>query len=320
MEPTHPIYEYIKMHTKEGHLPEDFRIPWIESMWAPGAHDGVFLKHMVPIEIMPDANRDQRILDVLQLMSADGNGDHIEEIFAIVEELEEKTTIVRLFDEIQKCIFVNQDKLNVMTLLDFGDWLICQGVSLLAVKWGLTVISAFNAPFVEEVMMEFGVYDEFTYYAARVLSREQWENGNEELFRLAQNVQGWGRIHAVDYLRAETQEIKDWLLYHGADNTIVPQYSADVCLQKAEAEKRLDQSMPAGEYEAIGRLIQYTLESGPCPGLTDGERILPKYLSKAKEYPIDQTLIRKIVDKAGDYSLSPDTVEEARQLLERGEN
>ena len=317
MKPTHPIYEYIKMNTKEGRLPENFRIPWIESMWAPGAHDGVFLKHVVPVEIMPDANRDQRILDALQLMSADGNGDHVEEIFTIFEELEEKATIVRLYDEIQKSIYNNQDKLNGMTLLNFGDWLICQGVSLLAVKWGLTVISAFKAPFVEEVMMEFGVYDEFTYYAARELSRELWKNGNEELFRLAQNVQGWGRIHAVDYLRAESQEISDWLLYHGAENTIFPQYSADVCLQKTEAEKRLEKPLSAGEFEAIGKLIQHTLGSGPCPGLTDGERILPKYLSKAKEFPIDQTLIRKIVEKAGDYSLSPDTVEEAKLLLER---
>ena len=93
-----------------------------------------------------------------------------------------------------------------------------------------------------DLATEFGVYEEFTYYAARILSRSSWEKGNDELFILAQNTRGWGRIHAVDYLRAETQEIRDWLLYYGADNTVIPQYSADVCLQKAEAGKRLESS------------------------------------------------------------------------------
>ena len=316
MEPTHPIYEYIKMHTKGGQLPGNFSIPWTEDMWAPGAHDGVFLRHMAPVESMPDADRDRKILKALTLMATEDSLDHIGELFDLLEEIDGKTAVVCLYDEIQRIIYENQDKMDLMRLLNFGDWLICKGVSLLAVKWGLSVISGFTAPFVEEIATEFGVYEEFTYYAARILSRSSWEKGNDELFILAQNTRGWGRIHAVDYLRAETQEIRDWLLYYGADNTVIPQYSADVCLQKAEAGKRLESSLTAEEYKAIGRLIGYTLEPGPCPGLTDGERILSQYLAKAKEYPADHELIRRILEKAEDYRLGPYTVETARQLLE----
>jgi hypothetical protein len=94
-----------------------------------------------------------------------------------------------------------------------------------------------------------GVYDEFTYYSARTLSKGSWPKGNEELFILAKNVHGWGRIHAVEWIKPETQEIKDWLLFEGADNTVIPQYSANICLQKAEAENRLEGDLSTREYK-----------------------------------------------------------------------
>ena len=294
-QPECPIYEYIKSHTQDGRLPDDFRIPWIRGNWAPGAQDGVALYHMAPLQ--PDQNREAMILQALKLMSDEDNGDHVTEIFRIFEELDQKTSIVRLFDEIILVLARNQASLDLQSLLNFGDWLICNGVSLLAVKMGLTVIAPFDVPFVEEVMTEFGVYDEFTYYSARVLSMDKWENGNEELFRLAKNVHGWGRIHAVHYLRPKTQEIQDWLLYEGSKNEVLPQYSSDICLQKSGAAIRLDSTLSSKEFEAIGELIRTSLESGPCPGITNGDQLLPQFLEKGKAFGVDAEL-REMVEKA----------------------
>ena len=300
LRPECSIYDYIKAHTKDGCIAKDFEIPWICDEWAPGAKDGVLLYHTAPLQ--PDPAREEEILKALRMMSEEDNGQYAKAVFGIFEKIEEKDSIIKLFDEIIRLIASHQTELNLGNLLNFGDWLICQGVTLLSVKLGLTVIAAFNVPFVEEVMTEFGVYDEFTYYAARVLSRNTWENGNEELFRLAKNVRGWGRIHAVRYIRPETPEIRDWLLYEGADNEILSQYSADICLQKAGAEGRLDSTLSQREFEAIGKLIETALESGPCPGITDGERILPKYLAKEKEFPIDLRLRQKILDSIDSYN------------------
>ena len=291
MEATTSIYEYIKAHTQDGRLPEDFSIPWLQGFWAPGARDGVSLYHMTPLQ--PDPDRQQKIMQVLMMMSEDENLVHVSAIFAILEELDERYGIVKLFDETILLIAQNRGALNVMNILGFGDWLLCNGTSLLATKMGLTILSAYTVPFVEEVMMECGVYDEFTYYAARVLPRDCWEQGNDELFRLAQNVHGWGRIYAVEYLQPETQEIRDWLLYEGSNNDIDPQYSANVCLQKAGAVSRLDSSPSTKEFEAIGKLIQIALGQGPRPGITE-EALLPKFLQKGTEYPIDPELIQLI--------------------------
>lgn len=311
--PTCPIYELIKANTRDGRLPDDFSIPWLQDMWAPGAQDGVLLNHMAPLS--PDGEREQKILEALKLMASEDNGKHTDEIFTVFEALDQEFGIVRLYEEICRAIALHQQELNLGNLLEYGDWLLCSGTSLLAVKLGLTVLSGFSAPFVEEVMVEMGVYDEFTYYAARTLSRKSWRNGNEELFSLAKVLQGWGRIHAVEWLRPETQEIRDWLLYEGASNTVLPQYSADICLQKAEAEQRLDSALSAKEYEAIGKLIRESLEQGgPCRGVTDGERLLPKYVARAKDFRPDPEALRLIPDAAEEYGLGPDVVEAARRL------
>lgn len=120
----------------------------------------------------------------------------------------------------------------------------------------------------------------------------------EALFRLAKNVRGWGRIHAVEFLKPETKEIQDWLLFEGADNNVLGQYSADTCLQKSGAESRLDAGLSAREHEAIGKLIQTALEPGPCPGVTDVD-ILPKFLVRGKEFSVDLELRQLIFDHLG---------------------
>ena len=311
------IYDYIKMNTTDGRLPEGFEIPWLKDMWAPGAKDGVALNHMIPIEQVQDPELDQKILETLKLMASENNGDRLGEIFAVYEEYEKKYSIVRLFNPIVRMIAKHQKEMNLERLLKFGDFLICKGTSLLAVKLGLSVIAGYNAPFVEEVAMEFGIYDEFTYYAARILSLSCWPNGNEELFSLAKTVKGWGRINAVEWLRPETEEIRDWLLYEGADNTVIPQYSADTCLMKAEAEKRLDGALSAKEFEAIGKLIREALEEGgPCRGITNGRQLLPKYIAKAKEFPAEPEVIRMILEAADEYGLSGDVIEAAKRMAE----
>ena len=159
LQPECSVYEYIKKHTRDGCLPEDFQIPWIRGGWAPGAQDGMLLYHMSPL--LPDPAREQKILRALMMMSSEESGDYLVEIFNIFEEIDAKTSIIRLFDEIIRILTTHQADLCLENLLNFGDWLICNGVSLLSVKLGLTIIAPFTVPFVEEVMMEFGVYDEW---------------------------------------------------------------------------------------------------------------------------------------------------------------
>ena len=320
--PDQSIYLYLKaqLEINGGHLPRGFNIPWVEKdevPWAPGAKDGVALYHMHPLE--KDENREQKILEALKFMSGQNNLHNQSRIMGIFGELDRQVSMAQLSDEINRIIGKNASQLDLMTLANYADYLITYGKSLLSVKIGMIILAGFNFKFIEEVMLTFGAYDEFTYFAARTLSQEKWENGNRELFELAQKVYGWGRIHAVSYLRPESQEIKDWLLYEGAVNDIAPQYSADVCLQKAEVKVRLSSFLPEEEFVAIEKLIRYALEDGPCPGITDAEQILPKYLKAAEYHSIDRELVQMILDKSPVFCDDSQIVGAAIRLLKKEE-
>ena len=316
-EASRSIYEYIKMNTKGGALPENFKIPWLDSTWIPGARDGTILNHMAPLTQASKEEREEKILAALKLL-ADGNGaEQLGEVFSIFEKLDEEYGIARLYDEILATIFRHSQELDFTILLMCADELICRGTSLLAVKLGLIILSRCKAGFVEKVMTEVGIYDEFTYYAARTLSRHPWAENSENLFELAKKTHGWGRIHAVNWLRPDTQEIREWLLLEGSKNTVNAQYSADLCLQKADAKERLEECLSAEEYKAIGQLIRESLEpGGPCPGLTGGEQLLTKYVERVSEYPTDLETLEMILTAADEYNLS----EEIRYAAQRSIN
>ena len=288
------IYKYITAHIKNGCLPENFHIPWINSIWAPGAEDGVSLYHMVLLT--PDDERAEKIREAILLLGRDDQGDQTEAALAIMEKLDKKISLVRLYDEIIRSIANNKEKLILTKLLYSGIRLAIDGASLLSVKLGLTILSVFRIHEIPSIMMPLGACDEFTYFAARALSRKSFETGNQDLFFLAKNTYGWGRIHAVKYLRPETQEIKDWILYEGAKNQIDPQYSADTCLQKSEALHRLMdvEEVSEKEFKAIETLIHYTQEDGPCPGMTNDRLTAFYYLVCTKNFDADQELVWKM--------------------------
>lgn len=318
-----PIYETIQKHLQDGELPQDFIIEGADDRqsdirFAPGALDGMLLYHMTPYTA--DEETKQQILRALRLVSEEDNAKNISQILGIFEQLQSKTAIVRLHDTIVRVMLDNIQSLSVENLLKFGDYLITYGTSFLAVKLGLTLLSIFVAdqiPFVKEVNLTFGAYDEFTWFAARYLSSGACRDGNAALFELARHVHGWGRIHAVNYLRPETREISNWLLYEGAKNTIVPQYSADLCLLKSGAADRLNEEITEAEFAAIGALLEAALEKpGPCRGVSDGDRLLPLYLHAAERFPLNRELIQSIRDWSRETEMDPQIAEMAERLLQ----
>ena len=295
------IYQNILDNLQNGELPSDFVIEGAESRrtqfkFVPGAMDGILLYHTTPY--IADEETKQQILQALTLVSAEYNSEHVPQILGIFEKLESKITMVKLYDTVRGVMLENIQDLNAEKLLNFGDYLISYGTSFLAVKLGLTLLSIFNdkIPFVEEVHLTFGAYDEFTWFAARYLSSGACKDGNAALFELARHVRGWGRIHTVNELEPETEEIRDWLLFEGAENTIMAQYSADLCLLKAGALGRLNGDVSRAEFDAVSSLMAAALEKeGPCRGITD-DRLLPAYLKAAERFPLNRELIQSIRD------------------------
>lgn len=102
------------------------------------------------------------------------------------------------------------------------------------VKLGLILTELFveKDENVKDKIRTLGLSDEFTIFC--VFNMLNWENGNDEVFRLAQKVHGWGRIHAVERLDPVNSEIKEWLLREGIDNRVMSEYSAPDVYEKAD--------------------------------------------------------------------------------------
>ena len=117
-----------------------------------------------------------------------------------------------------------------------------------------------------------------------------WENGNGEIFKLARNVDAWGKIYAVERLKPETQEIRDWILYEGMDNGVMPEYLALTCMLKSGAAERLKKHPSKKEFSAVGHILRCLFNEGPVcgiSGLPEAEETLEDYLLCAEQQKPD---------------------------------
>ena len=136
-----------------------------------------------------------------------------------------------------------------------------------------------------QAVRELAASDEFTLFAVFAVSN--WENKNEEIFRMAQKAHGWGRIHAVASLKPATEEIRRWLLREGIENDVMPEYSALTVAEKIDllnivriADRNSEDFVAAGKI--LAALIE--CEDGPVEGI--------------EAYEEEKALVRAYIDKA----------------------
>ena len=126
--------------------------------------------------------------------------------------------------------------------------------------------------------------DEFTLYCLDIILK--LENSNEEIFKIAKKVKGWGRIHSIAYLEVTNNEIKKWILEEGCHNRVFPAYTALACAEKINLIKILnDEKISNKEFNKISYLINALLDEGSVMGISaleNKEVLIERYLEKAK--------------------------------------
>ncbi|MCR4649176.1 MAG: hypothetical protein K5776_08880 [Lachnospiraceae bacterium] len=95
------------------------------------------------------------------------------------------------------------------------------------------------------------------------------ENGSLPV-ECAKHVRGWGRIHCVDYIEPSDNETKEWLLFNGTDNDIMPAYSAWNVFLKADVPELLRRgNLSYEEIHAILKITEALMDEGPVSGLSN---------------------------------------------------
>ena len=111
------------------------------------------------------------------------------------------------------------------------------------------------------------------------------------------------RVHACVFLEPETMEIKQWFLTEGVNNGVMPPYTALEAWNKSDAASHLDCRLTQDGFTCISRIMAALLDESPCRGIS------------LVEDP--EAAIRKFLNQAQNFKLSPDDYEVIKTIEER---
>lgn len=303
---TQSLYDIIKSAVKDSALPDSFSLPRDPSVKVPfadGAYDGIALYHMGASKMSDEAK--ELMIKAVQTAS---NGD-IEASEHLFAELGKTERAIRLIDEFQDYIIANRDSIPAGELYKFAMYAVTRSCDTECVKFGLSILELLNIKDNEEIkaiVTVLGLSEEFTLFSVFVMLG--WSDGNEKIAYLARMTHGWGRIHAIERLKPDTEEIRRWLLHEGVHNTVLPAYSALTCWNKSGAAELLRSSCKLSDedFKALRDLIDALLDEGPCAGISaveNSEETLELFLNKASGRELnadDYAVIRNIRNYDGE--------------------
>ncbi|MCR5060449.1 MAG: hypothetical protein K6A80_05375 [Saccharofermentans sp.] len=284
------LYSIISSSLVNGELPVDFSLPAIqngkEPKWADGAQDGVLVSHWGRNDSISD--EDQDLMQRAVAAASEGNFDLADELFG---ELGKHVRAINIYSKLQKYVVLNIRSLDEEMIFRYAARAISESADRETVKFGLCLLQLNdedNDPDVKDVIRTLALCDEFTLFVIFMI--RDWPEGNDEVFRLAQKVHGWGRIHAVIWLDADSEEIKRWLLLEGVHNSIMYAYSAGECWAKSDAISVLRKGPTREEFTGIRDIIDGLCDEGPCKGLSEiegKEEIILLFLKAARDFDLD---------------------------------
>jgi hypothetical protein len=250
-------------------LPDEERITRGSPVrWAPGAMDGVTSHHM-------GAGAQEDVVRKLVASTLAYSRAPTAANKAALYEFVAGDRVLPLIDSFLESL-VTQEGRSKERVYELARWLATHAPDREPVKLGIALVGLFRLPADRELFLTLGRHDEFTLFCAVALAN----SGDDEepgLWTLARNVEGWGRIHAVEFLvRIANPAIRDWLLREGYRNTVMNEYLAAKCartggLRAALTADGVDRELLTSAGEIIAALIQ----GGPAEDIDDYEDACP---------------------------------------------
>lgn len=284
------IFERINRNVgAEGRLPRDFQIEGkgIEETiaFAPGAKDGISLYHQQG-ETLEEEGR--QIADLFReyFLSED------KELLAKIENILAGKRALALLEPMLKSFSSDYKDidLNWMIILILRFLRDSQNVEF--IKLGISLLSLIDlgdADGIVEFLLTFALYDEFTLFV--IFTVANWTGGNDLIFSSAKKVSGWGKIHAIESLKATNEEIRSWILQNGCANDVQDSYLALTAARKGELLLALQEdSLKSASFDGIAIIVDALIDEGPVPGISAFEQVedmLFLYLKHAQKMAVD---------------------------------
>ena len=281
----HPsIFEHIKAHIRpnkkgldEGGetLPDDERLNDDSQIrWAAGARDGVTTHHV------GSQDHDQQVAKLLDLVLAYCNAPTVKNKLAVYQFVL-KHDVIGWIDQFTEALG-NEPRLNHERFYELVKSLTMESPDREPVKFGVAILGSYRQEDDQEIFHVLGRHDEFTVFCAVALHNCS-DDAEAQLWKLARNVDGWGRISIVERMTdTENPEIKDWLLREGYKNSIMYEYLAYTCATTGGLLAALERETVDDELlTSAAELIHALLNGGPATdinGYDDGCAVVERFL------------------------------------------
>ncbi len=237
-----------------------------ETVWMPGARDGVLIYHW-------NGRADEE--ELRRLSTAIGTLKP-----AAVRKAIGEARIISLVDAL--LADVSSAGLDHEGVYDLAYALATESDEREAVKLGIALLGLFDAEHHRDELMTFGRHDEFTLYAMTAL-RNTGGDATADLWALARQVRGWGRIHLVERLaQVSDPAVREWIVREGFRNDVATAYLAGTAAGCGDLAGRLAGTPDDELLDAAGEILTaLTDEDGPVAGMSgyqEGRRAAELYL------------------------------------------
>lgn len=236
-----------------------------EIKFAPGLMDAMFGTD----ESEKSKSRIKQLISLIKKIAKNGDSHSQSEFY---REVTENESVIGIIDEFLQSLIQNSLPIEPY-LFDYAYKLATKTSNRNSVKFGIAILGLCqNKKPINDIKI-LGLHDEFTVFSTVALSNLS-DNLVNDLWELAKQIDGWGKIQLVDRLSEMelNSEIKDWLLLEGYKNNIMYEYLALTCAKNGMLNEKLNaESINDNLYSSASDIIIALMDEGPAVGMSEYE-------------------------------------------------
>ncbi|MGZ4897107.1 MAG: hypothetical protein ACXV9O_11755, partial [Candidatus Angelobacter sp.] len=279
-----PLYTYILANPGVEDLPDQQRDPR-KINWAVGALDGVMSHHVGAAGADQTPRRVTLLLEALTALVRESSDANLRELYDLTSSESLLSAADPLSDQVKERLLPDQRD----RVASIGRYFATKGDRRDAAKFGILLLGIAGDESDFPVLRTLSLHDEFTLFAAAALLN-LGDDPEQCLWRIARNVHGWGRIHAVERLQdTSNPDIQAWMLRGGFHNSVMDEYLATICARTGKLHEALRPArIDAPLFDNTASLLSALIQGGPAEdihGYGDAPEALEHYLRHVAQAP-----------------------------------
>lgn len=260
------IYLHIRDNPNNSDLPDEKR-ETNKIRFAPGAWDGVMSHHMGSGGPQKLSDRADKVEQALENLLRHSTNENLKALYEAVTSEQ----MYPLADELMKRAAERVPRVQ-NEVAAIGRYFAVGADHREATKFGIILLAVAGDKSDIKTLETLARHDEFTLFAA-VASTRLVDDPEQCMWRLAQNVHGWGRIQLVERLDGTANpEIQNWMVRQGFRNSVMNNYLAVICARTGKLhEVLMERSIDPALLDSSADLLSAILEGGPSADMDDYE-------------------------------------------------